>query len=385
MFSSKHYIWTFLIAILAWGFQILSAQSLPLPPSGGNQKAEVSQYMGMVKATFTYNSPDVTDSRGNSREGKIWGQLVPYGLSPNNFGTAKEMPWRAGANENTLFSVSHDVMIQGQKLPAGTYGFHIIPGEPNQDWTLIFSQNTSSWGSYFYDQAEDVLRVTTRPDKASFHEWLTFGFTDRQLTQCEAALYWENLKIPFTISVPDMNDLYVAEIEESLRSSSGFNWQNWVSAANFCVNNQTHLEKGMEWAEAAVSRPFVGQANYTTLSTKANVLMAMNRMEDAHKVMDEAMEQPTAGVLQIHQYARQCLARGEKERALEVFQKNEELHPDTWPVHVGLARGYSAVGNFKKALKHAKIAQGNVPEGDQLNAQSVENMIAKLSEGEDVN
>ncbi|MEL6627727.1 MAG: DUF2911 domain-containing protein, partial [Bacteroidota bacterium] len=137
MFSSKHYIWTFLIAMFTWGFQILSAQSLPLPPSGGNQKAEVSQYMGMVKATFTYNSPDVTDSRGNSREGKIWGQLVPYGLSPNNFGTAKEMPWRAGANENTLFSVSHDVMIQGQKLPAGTYGFHIIPGEPNQDWTLI--------------------------------------------------------------------------------------------------------------------------------------------------------------------------------------------------------------------------------------------------------
>ncbi|MEO1382516.1 MAG: hypothetical protein AAFV78_04685, partial [Bacteroidota bacterium] len=115
------------------------------------------------------------------------------------------------------------------------------------------------------------------------------------------------------------------------------------------------------------------------------VLLAMYRMEDAHKVMDEAMEQPTASVLQIHQYARQCLARGEKERALEVFQKNEELHPDTWPVHVGLARGYSAVGNFKKALKHAKIAQGNVPEGDQLNAQSVENMIAKLSEGEDVN
>ncbi len=116
-----------------------TAQYIAQPPSGGNQKASVSQWMGIVKAKIVYNSPDVTGPGGEDRSGKIWGELVPWGMLNLGFGPAEESPWRAGANENTVFHVSHDVLIEGESLPAGKYGFHLIPQEDGP-WTIIFFQ-----------------------------------------------------------------------------------------------------------------------------------------------------------------------------------------------------------------------------------------------------
>jgi len=120
---------------------VASAQtSITLPPSGDNQKASVTQYLGPVKVTIDYSSPKVhSPINGEDRRGKIWGTLVPYGMTNLGFGTCKECPWRVGANENTVFTVSNDVKIEGQTLPAGSYGLHMIPGQ--DEWTIIFSKN----------------------------------------------------------------------------------------------------------------------------------------------------------------------------------------------------------------------------------------------------
>src|SRR5438105_1891974 len=126
----------------------LYAQSpgLTLPPSGNNQKAVTTQFIGPVKVSIEYSSPAVHGPDGKDRHGQIWGKLVPYGMTNLGFGTATASPWRGGANENTVFTVSNDVMIEGQPLPAGRYGFHLIPGE--KEWTLIFSKDSTSWGSF---------------------------------------------------------------------------------------------------------------------------------------------------------------------------------------------------------------------------------------------
>ena len=131
--------------------------------------------MGLVKVIIVYSSPDVTGPNGESREGNIWGQLVPYGMNNLRFGTAEESPWRAGANENTIIEFSHDVMIEGQSLAAGEYGLHMI-AEP-EEWTIIFSNNSTAWGSYSYDAAEDALRVKVKPVDSEFTEWLTYDFS----------------------------------------------------------------------------------------------------------------------------------------------------------------------------------------------------------------
>jgi len=158
-------------------------------------KASVMQRIGIdADITIEYSRPGV---KGR----KIWGELVPYGLAPGNkYSNGKPFPWRAGANENTTIEFSKDVLIEGNKLPAGKYGIHIIPSE--KDWIIIFSKNNSAWGSLSYNQEEDALRVTVTPVKAPHQEWMVFGFEDLAGTSATAYLHWEELKVPFKIELP---------------------------------------------------------------------------------------------------------------------------------------------------------------------------------------
>jgi tetratricopeptide (TPR) repeat protein len=378
MKSFKNYSIVFIL-VLALVQEGLS-QSISLPPSGANQKASVTQWMGLVKAQFIYNSPDVTSPTGEDRTGKIWGGLVPWGMVYLGFGPAKVSPWRAGANENTVFYVSHDVKIEGQELPAGHYGFHIIPQEKGA-WTLVFSKNYTSWGSFFYDPEEDALRVEVDPVKCEFNEWLTYGFDNRQLNSCTAFLKWENLEIPFNIEVPDTYELYLSTIRNELRSSAGFTYISWVQAVNFCVQNNINLEEALTWADYAISAPFIGQENFQTLQAKASVLEALGNQSEADGVMDKAIKNPTASVGEIHQYGRSLIADGRNDKAMEVFEYNRKAHPDdTFTTYVGLARGYAALGDKKKAIKYWETAIENLPEEQKPNLTYYESELNKLKE-----
>ncbi len=371
------------ISLILFGCLLSAAvigQSITLPPSGGNQKAHVVQWMGIVKVSFTYNSPDVTDPAGQDRTGKIWGQLVPWGMVNLGFGTAEESPWRAGANENTVFYASHDINIEGKNLPAGHYGFHMITNESGP-WTLIFSRDNSSWGSFFYNPENDALRVEIKPVESEFSEWLNYGFEDRQLGSCTAYLEWENLKIPFKIEVPDIHSLYITKIRDELKSSPGFSYVSWMQAATFCATNKINLDEALTWADNAIAAPFIGQENFQTFQTKALVLNAMENTEEADKVMDQAITHPTATVMSIHQYGRSLIALGRNEKAMEVFEKNAKMHPeDKFTTNVGLARGAAAMGDTKKAIKHWETAIKNLPEDQKVNLSYYESELNKLKE-----
>src|SRR5271165_1738929 len=212
---------------------------LTLPPSGNNQKASVTQSIGPVHVTIQYSSPAVHTADGKDRRGQIWGKLVPYGLSDlGPFGNQKPDPWRAGANENTIFTASHDVSIEGKALPAGRYGLFMIPAK--DEWTIIFSRNSSAWGSFFYDEAEDALRVNVKPHKHDYREWLTYEFTTRKPTEATAELQWEELAVPWTIRIENANELYITSLRKELTSVPGFNSQAYVSAAQFCLQANTN-------------------------------------------------------------------------------------------------------------------------------------------------
>ena len=372
------------IAVLAIFFPvILAAQAITLPPNGDNQKSSVTQHIGPVKVTVDYNSPDVHAPNGEDRRGKIWGtDVAHYGFRDEAFGTCSQCPWRAGANENTVFTVSHDVKIEGQPLPAGKYGLHVAVGKENEPWTLIFSKNHASWGSYYYDPAEDALRVSVKPAKSEYNEWLTYEFTDRKPDQATVALKWEDLQLPWTIKVDNVTDLYLAQIRDDLRSNRGFQWQNWVAAAQYALQARRPKE-ALEFADVAVNRQFVGQENFQTLNTLAAAQDAAGKSADATATREKAINHRSAGPTEIHGYGRQLLNQGKKEDALRVWELNAKRHPNTWPVHVGLARGYSAVGRYKDALKHAKLALAQAP--DDLNRRTLEAGIKKLEEGKDMN
>ncbi len=357
-----------------------SAQSVTLPPSGNNQRASVTQHIGLVTVTIDYSSPRVVSPAGEDRRGKIWGALVPLGIHDLGF-NGRRGPWRAGANENTVFTVSHPVKVQGQALPAGRYGLHMIAGE--RDFTIIFSRNSTSWGSFTYDEAEDALRVRSVPEKAPYREWLTYEFVERKPDRATLALEWEELRIPFTIDVEDAPGLYVENLRKELRGAAGFRWQAWDAAAQYCLQANRNLEEALRWAENAVSEPFVGQENFTTLSTKAQILEKLSRAGEAKAVMARALDLPGAQAVEIHMYGRQLLSAGRKAEALAVFEKNQKRFGDAWPVHVGLARIHSALGDYKTALKHAEIALRQAP--DALNKGSLETAVTRLKEGKDMN
>ena len=358
------------------GAQILSS----IPPNGDNQKASVTQYIGLVRVTVDYNSPDVHAPNGDDRRGKIWGTLVPYGAPDDPFGTCTECPWRAGANENTVFTVAHDVKIEGQPLRAGSYGLHMIPSA--DEWTVIFSKNHSSWGSYTYDAKEDALRVKVKPSKSEYNEWLTYEFIDRRPDKATVALKWEDLQVPFTVSVDNVTDMHLAAIRDELRSSKGFAWQNWVAAAQYALQAKRPND-ALEFADVAANRQFVGQENFQTLSLLATAQEAAGKTAEANATRERSINHRTAGPAELHQYARQLMAKGDKAGALRVWELNAKRHGDAWPVNVGLARGYSAAGRYKDALKHAKLALAQAP--DETNKRSLTDAIAKLEAGKDMN
>src|SRR4051794_28359479 len=201
---------------------------LTVPPNGGNKKAVVGERIGITDITIHYDRPAV-----KGRDGKIWGQLIQTGYNDLGFGNSKQAPWRAGANENTTMEFSTDVKIEGQSLPAGKYGF-FVAYDPNE-CTPIFSKNSESWGSFFYNPAEDALRVKVKPvqsDKSV--ERLKYEFTNQTDSSAVIALQWEKLMIPFKVEV-DLINTQLASFRKELQTNKGFLWESWSQAANWCV------------------------------------------------------------------------------------------------------------------------------------------------------
>ncbi len=370
---------TLSVLLLLTGWSI--AQTLSQPPSGDNQKSSIAQWIGPVNVTITYSSPDVTGPAGEDRKGHIWGEVVHYGFIDQGFGTSKAAPWRAGANENTVISFSHDVKIEGKDLKAGTYGLFLAI-EKTGPWTWIFSKNSTSWGSYFYDAKEDALRVPATPLDATHEEWLTFGFDNRLPNSATAYLKWDNKLVPFKIEVPNITELYVSKMREELRSSTGFDYRNWSIAAAYCAQHKINLEEALTWADVAMSPAIGGVEDFTGLNTKANVLRAMGREAETIPIMDKAIKIPNTPVGAIHQYARGLLTAGQKEKAMEVFQYNAKVHPeDKFTTNVGLARGYTAMSDKKNAIKHWELAIKNIPADQKGNISLYEGELKKVKEG----
>lgn len=344
-------------------------------PNGPTRKAIVSEQVGLTQVTITYHRPQV-----KGREGKIWGQLVPKGFVDQGFGNGKPSPWRAGANENTIVEFDNDVKVEGQVLPKGRYGL-FIAYDPAES-TVIFSKRSDAWGSFYYDEKDDALRVKVKPrpiEKSVEH--LKYEFSEQTPSSAVIALSWERLSIPFKVEVDLLQQQFEAFVTESL-NPRGWTPQGLSIAANWTLQNNYQLEKGLEWATLATSRTFPGDPNYFTgLSVKAGILDKLGRSDEAAAVLKTAVQLGTMGELQ--QLGRQLLTAKNPKAALEVFEFNYRKNPDQFVTLVGLARGLSANGDYAKALEFATKALPLAP--NEPNKQAVQTMIDKLKAGNDIN
>jgi len=362
----------FLIIFLITGlFAVAQLSPLKSPVAGGNRKAWVGERIGITDVTISYDRPGV-----KGREGKIYGTPVVHkGFQDLGFGSSKAAPWRAGANENTIIEFSTDVKIEGKDLSAGKYGLFVA--YDNAECIIIFSKNSSSWGSYYYNESEDALRAKIKPivlDKSV--EWLKYEFTDQTENSAVIALEWEKISIPFKVEV-DLVKTQLADYRLELRGDKGFKWQSFQQAASLCAQYSTNLEEGLTWANSAVSM----DKNFQTLSTKAAILEKLGKKGAADSAMQSAVSM--GSMLDIHFYGRKLLQQKRNKEALDVFKTNAQKNPKQFTIYAGLTRGYSANGDYKNALLNAKLALPLAP--NPQNKTAIEEMIKKLESAKDVN
>jgi hypothetical protein len=325
--------------------------NLPLP----SQRAQVSQRIGITDITISYHRPLV-----NGR--KIWGGLVPYGEV-----------WRAGANENTTITFSDPVTIEGKPLDKGAYGLHMIPGA--DEWTIIFSKNSTSWGSFTYAQAEDALRVTVKPQSAEMHNALTYDFDQVQPDSTVVELEWEKVAVAFKVAV-DVHGIVEANLKNQLRSLAQYTWMSWDDAANYFLTEKVALNDALTYANKSIEN----EDRYDNEITKSKTLLALNRKDEAAVAEKKALG--LANPLQIHLYARGLQGEKRNDEAFAIFRDNASKHPDLWFVHTGMARIYCSQGKFDDAASEMKLALAAAPDTQKV---YLGGLVKKLEAKQDIN
>lgn len=309
-----------------------------------SQAAKVSQRIGLTDIEVSYHRPAV---KGR----KIWDGLVPYD-------NGKPFPWRGGANENTTISFSNDVTIEGKPLGAGTYGLHIIPAA--DQWIFIFSKNNWSWGSFTYNEKEDALRVTVKPQAAEFSEYLRYQFDDPNPDNTQLNLYWEKVKAGFKIVV-NVKNTVVENMRKQLQSAWRFTWSGYNSAAMYCADNNVNLEEALTWAERSIQ----SEPRFENLDTKAQLLSKLGRKQEADSAQQASFDKATP--INLYFYGRGLLDDKKMKEALGVFEANMKRNPKHWTSFAGMARYYQTNGDKDRAIENLKKAMDLAPDNIKPN------------------
>jgi Protein of unknown function (DUF2911) len=320
-----------------------------------SQRATVTQRIGLTDITITYHEPLV-----GGRE--IWGKVVPYGKV-----------WRAGANENTTIAFSDDVTVEGKALAAGTYGLHTIPDK--DQWTIIFSKNSTSWGSFSYDEKEDALRVNVKPQPAEFREAVTYTFDEIKPESAAATLRWEKLAVPFHIGV-DVKGAVLRSIKNQLRNTGGFTWAGYDEAANWCLDNNYNLEEALKWEDTSIQN----EDRFENWETKSRIFDAMGRKDEAAKALAKAIDK--ANAQQLYVYARGLQRQGNAKRAFELYPQVAKKDATHWTSHLAMARVASNAGDFPKATKEMTEAISGAPDATR---PFLEPLLKRLEAKDDIN
>jgi tetratricopeptide (TPR) repeat protein len=352
----KHFLATWVaIGALAAVTPRAQAQSALLDLPRDSQHAQVTQKIGITNITINYHRPLV---KGR----KIFGGLEPYGKV-----------WRAGANENTTIEFSDAVSVEGKPLAAGTYGLHMIPGE--NEWTVVFSKVATAWGSFSYDQKEDALRVTVKPQASEFHEALTYDFDDLKPNATTVTLRWDKVAVPFKVEV-NTREIVADSLHKQLRGVAQYLWEGGNDAGNYLLAEKTHLQDALKYEDLSLQV----EERFENLMTKADILDALNRKDEATVAHNKALGM--GNVTQLHIYGRQLQQQGKQEEAFAVFRANIKKYPDHWLTHGESARLACAKGDFDTAVKEMKLAAAGAT--DQ-NKPAVEALVKRLENKEDIN
>lgn len=285
--SSLKRISVSVFAILCFAVSIAAQVTTPRP----SQSASVMQRIGVTDITITYSRPTVKNRQ-------IWGDPLPgqpkgEATLDNQNERPKGAPivpwghvWRTGANEATQFVVTDDVLINGQKLAAGSYSLHTIPTK--DEWTIVFNGTANQWGSFNYDPAKDTLRVKAKPQWVSeSQEALAFNFDPVAEDSAQVNIRWEKVSVPFTVKV-DVDTTTLAKLKNTVANAKPDDWTTPMQAGNYLINNRNTADDtlGMEWLDQSIKT----KETFRNLVAKANALYKLGKKEEAFAIGEQAIQ-----------------------------------------------------------------------------------------------
>ncbi|HEY0976434.1 MAG TPA: DUF2911 domain-containing protein [Flavobacteriales bacterium] len=292
-----------------------------------SQQATVQQRIGITDLSVSYSRP--------SAKGRIiFGEVVPFGE-----------PWRMGANENTTFTCSDAITVEGQAVPAGTYGLHAIPRKDM--WTIILSKDHTAWGTYFYKPEMDVVRADVAPRACSATEQVTFDFTDVTDNATTMTVRWGAVEVPVRIGV-DVHAIILAGLDDQLRGLTAFGWEAWYEAAHYCHQEKIAPERAMKWVDISIAR----QPNFENQGLKATMLEEQGKPAEAAAIRKTMIDGATNA--QLNTYAYQLVNQGKMAEAVKMFELNVKRNPNDPNAHDSLGEGYMMAGNKEAAIRSFK-------------------------------
>ena len=274
---------------------VISAQyALPQTPPAirlprPSQKASVMQTVGVTDITITYSRPGVKGRR-------IWGDPVASQAGTRGEATLDDQNvrpkdavivpwghvWRTGANEATTFVVTDDVLINGQKLAAGSYSLHTIPTK--DEWTIVFNGTSNQWGSFNYDPAKDTLRVKVKPQWLNdSQEWLEYSIPEVTPNTAKVVIRWEKVAVPFTVEIPNVEAVWRAKVDAAIAADPK-NEAIPLQVANAYASND-EWEEALKWADQSIKV----KETFRNLSAKAQLLYFSGRKTEAFALADQAI------------------------------------------------------------------------------------------------
>ena len=294
-------------------------------------KASVTQRIGTTDVTIEYHSPS---AKGRT----IFGGIVPYDFVVDGV----EYPWRAGSNENTTISFTHDVKIQGESLPKGTYGLHIFIKE--KEWTYIFSKNAESWGSFSYDRKDDALRVKAIPQEGPYQEWLNYEFVGRNRESAILELQWSNIKCAIEISTD-----VTSNVLSSLKSKKAKTSDDYISMAQLTLSQDpSNIKKALQYAEKSIQ---LGK-KFRNMMLKSELLFQKGKLKESKRYEEEAIMLGEGFPYYYYYPLSFMLLEDNKQKTYEVLSEMLSKEPNNWIANLAMGEYYIKDKNQEKATFH---------------------------------
>jgi hypothetical protein len=220
----KFFIYATAILLATKGLTV-NAQAPRIPEASSTQT--IMQDFGLGKITITYSRPNV---KGRV----IFGGINPYG-----------QVWRTGANAATTITFSDNVIIEGNKIPAGTYSLFTIPDK--NEWTIILNKTDKQWGAYSYKQADDLLRFKVKPEYlAEKRETFTIQFANATTKSMDLYLVWNHTAVATHLQTDDD-----AQITANIDALMNGPRKPYFNAVQYYYENDKDMNKALAWTMEA--------------------------------------------------------------------------------------------------------------------------------------